>query len=91
MAFYLFILFVLVFINYVNSNLRCYSCSPCNELEIYAGDVTHFEQDCYLDRYCMKVSDLKYAKKCKNSWNQLTQKNLQKSAIWQDNALASKI
>ena len=56
----LFILFVLVFINYVNSNLRCYSCSPCNELEIYAGDVTHFEQDCYLDRYCMKVSDLKY-------------------------------
>jgi hypothetical protein len=24
-------------------------------MEIYAGDVTHFEQDCYLDRYCMKV------------------------------------
>ena len=37
-------------------NLRCYSCAPCNELELYAGDVTHFEQDCYLDRYCMKVS-----------------------------------
>ena len=35
--------------------LRCYSCAPCNEMEIYAGDVTHFEQDCYLDRYCMKV------------------------------------
>lgn len=40
----------------VEANLRCYSCAPCNELEIYAGDVTHFEQDCYLDRYCMKVS-----------------------------------
>lgn len=56
MTFYLCILFVLVvLITYVDSNLRCYSCSPCNELEIYAGDVTHFEQDCYLDRYCMKV------------------------------------
>ena len=71
MAFYLFILFfVLVFVTYVDSNLRCYSCSPCNELEIYAGDVTHFEQDCYLDRYCMKVRILHSAgnffqKKCK--------------------------
>lgn len=43
-------------IGVTEGNLRCYSCAPCNELELYAGDVTHFEQDCYLDRYCMKVS-----------------------------------
>ena len=42
-------------LNLVKANLRCYSCAPCNEFEIYAGDITHFEQDCYLDRYCMKV------------------------------------
>ena len=39
-----------------SSNLRCYSCYPCNELEFFAGDVRHFEADCYLDRYCMKVN-----------------------------------
>ena len=51
-------------IGVTEGNLRCYSCAPCNELELYAGDVTHFEQDCYLDRYCMKVSHkTKYLKK----------------------------
>ena len=52
-----FVIFVLLFVvQAAKANLRCYSCAPCNELELYAGDVTHFEQDCYLDRYCMKVS-----------------------------------
>lgn len=40
-----------------HANLRCYSCAPCNELEYFAGDIRHFEADCYLDRYCMKVSE----------------------------------
>ena len=48
-------LVLLNLLHLVKSNLRCYSCAPCNEFEIYAGDITHFEQDCYLDRYCMKV------------------------------------
>ena len=52
--YYSIVIFVVLFPK-IDANLRCYSCAPCNELEIYAGDVTHFEQDCYLDRYCMKV------------------------------------
>ena len=87
MTFYLCILFVLVvFLTYVDSNLRCYSCSPCNELEIYAGDVTHFEQDCYLDRYCMKVRRIWQLSKInrKNSWNHFWQKQFQISGITED-------
>ena len=52
----LVLLAITLLVGETEGNLRCYSCAPCNELELYAGDVTHFEQDCYLDRYCMKVS-----------------------------------
>eukprot|EP00093_Oithona_nana_P011514 11514.XXX_685852_684879_1 [CDS] Oithona nana genome sequencing. len=54
----LVLLTITLLVGETEGNLRCYSCAPCNELELYAGDVTHFEQDCYLDRYCMKISGI---------------------------------
>ena len=53
----------------VRSNLRCYSCLPCNELEYFAGDVRHFEADCYLDRYCMKVISIFHGNKSRIAQN----------------------
>ena len=40
----------------VESNLRCYSCATCTEFEYFGGDPGRWEQDCLLDRYCMKIS-----------------------------------
>lgn len=41
----------------IEANIRCYSCAPCNEFEHFAGDLSYFERDCFLDRSCMKVRD----------------------------------
>ena len=40
----------------VNCNLRCYSCATCDEFDYFGGDLGRWEQDCVLDRYCMKIS-----------------------------------
>ena len=40
----------------VRGNLRCYSCTPCTEFDYFIGDPGRWEQDCVLDRYCMKIS-----------------------------------
>ena len=40
----------------VQSNLRCYSCATCTEFDYFGGDPGRWEQDCLLDRYCMKIS-----------------------------------
>ena len=40
----------------VRGNLRCYSCTPCTEFDYFVGDPGRWEQDCVLDRYCMKIS-----------------------------------
>jgi len=42
------------------SNLRCFSCAPCNEWQFNGGwrDPGRWEMDCPLDRYCMKISGI---------------------------------
>ncbi|XP_023346236.1 uncharacterized protein LOC111715189 [Eurytemora carolleeae] len=44
---------ILLFLNSVHANLRCYSCFPCTEFDYFTNvDPRRFEQDCYLDRHC---------------------------------------
>ena len=50
------ILLILLPILSVNSNLRCYSCLTCTEFDLFGGDLGRWEQDCLLDRYCMKIA-----------------------------------
>jgi len=52
-----FVFFFSLLITSGEANVRCYSCAPCNEFDFYAGSVYHFEQDCYFDRYCLKVNN----------------------------------
>ncbi|XP_059081456.1 uncharacterized protein LOC131879217 [Tigriopus californicus] len=40
----------------IEANIRCYSCAPCHEFEHFAGDLSYFERDCFLDRSCMKIT-----------------------------------
>jgi len=50
------LLFIFCAIHSTLSNLRCYNCAPCLELDYYWGDPGRWEADCYLDRHCMKIS-----------------------------------
>ena len=42
----------------LEANVRCYACAPCTELDYYSSwtDLSRWELDCPLDRYCMKIS-----------------------------------